>query len=86
MSQRCLPTTFCFVCWLSFFTCLAGGCSSEPGPPSEVIEIETIEIIDLDEPTPPAVQAEQTDTDKVTSNKSADDSRSAKAAADQPVH
>jgi hypothetical protein len=73
----------CVICFL-YSSALFFGCSSKNPPPSEVIEIETIEILDLDsneEPPQPSA-AEQEVKKARTARQSADE---AKAAADREI-
>ena len=73
----------CVICFL-YSSALFFGCSSKNPPPSEVIEIETIEILDLDsnEKPPQPSAAEQEVKKARTARQSADE---AKAAADREI-
>lgn len=73
----------CIICFL-YSSTLFFGCSSKEPPPSEVIEIETIEILDLDsnEKSPQPSAAEQEVKKARTARQSADE---AKAAADREI-
>lgn len=70
--------------WLVLLAVAAGGCSSEPGPPREVIEIESIEILDdVAEQQPAAAPpADQATAAARTARQAADE---AKAAADREI-
>ena len=73
----------CIICFISLST-LFIGCSSKEPPPSEVIEIETIEILDLnknDGPVEPSTAEQQVDKAR-SARQSAD---AAKAAADREI-
>ena len=73
----------CVICFL-YSSALFFGCSSKELPPSEVIEIETIEILDLDsdKKSPQPSAAEQEVKKARTARQSADE---AKAAADREI-
>ena len=73
----------CIICFL-YSSALFFGCSSKELPPSEVIEIETIEILDLgsDKKSPLPSAAEQEAEKARTARQSADE---AKAAADREI-
>ena len=73
----------CVICFL-YSSALFFGCSSKNPPPSEVIEIETIEILDLDsdKKSPQPSAAEQEVQKARTARQSADE---AKAAADREI-
>jgi len=70
--------------WLVLLAVSAGGCSSEPGPPHEVIEIESIEILDEVTQQPPvaATQVDRATAEARTARQAADE---VKAAADQKI-
>ena len=73
----------CIICFL-YSSTLFFGCSSKEPPPSEVIEIETIEILDLnknDETSEPSTAEKEVDKAR-SARESAD---AAKAAADREI-
>ena len=73
----------CIICLVSSSTWFIG-CSSKEPPPSEVIEIETIEILDLnknDETSEPSTAEKEVDKAR-SARESAD---AAKAAADREI-
>jgi uncharacterized membrane protein len=70
--------------WLVLLAVAAGGCSSEPGPPREVIEIESIEILGdvAEQPPEAAPPVDQAPAEARTARQAADE---AKAAADREI-
>lgn len=70
--------------WLVLLAVAVGGCSSEPGPPREVIEIESIEILDdvAEQPPEAAPPVDQAPAEPRTARQAADE---AKAAADREI-
>ena len=68
----------CIICFL-YSSALFFGCSSKELPPSEVIEIETIEILDLDsdKKSPQPSAAEQEVQKARTARQSADEAKAA---------